>query len=100
MEPFLISANSVDEYGRLIRRQRRYRAPTRGVRVPRELSDFETHCDAMILALTDGAVLAEGTAARLWGLPIPTHVDLDRVVAVRPSGAWQSEQRSMCSVES
>ena len=63
--------------------------------MPRELSDFETHCDAMILALTDDAVLAEGTAARLWGLPIPTHVDLDRVVAVRPSGEWQSKRAAI-----
>jgi len=95
VEPIRICADSVDEHGRLIRRQRRFSAPTRGIRIPRELLSFETHCDAMLLALTEDAVLAESTAARLWGLPLPAKINLHRVVAVRPSGEWQSKRSAI-----
>jgi len=89
MEPFVITADSRDSQGRLIRRQRRFDAPTRGIRVPKAFADFETRCDAALLAMPSEAVLAEATAARLWRLPTPAGLDLEQIVIVRPSGAWQ-----------
>ena len=92
MPAFAVTSSTQDAAGRPIRRQRAYVAPTRGIRLPKDQDTFEARCDAAILALPSSAVLAEVTAARLWGLPVPNRRTMEQVVAVVPPGSWQPQR--------
>lgn len=48
--------------------------PSRGIRVPWGVAQEFDAIIAPILACTPGAVACWGTAARLWNLPLPSHV--------------------------
>ncbi|MFC7489508.1 MULTISPECIES: hypothetical protein [unclassified Knoellia] len=45
---------------------------TRGVKATAEIAEFEGQCRAFALALPDDVAFSHLTAARLWGLPLPS----------------------------
>ena len=85
--------------GRL--RNRSLMSPVRGVRMSAELAgDLESRCRALGLILPDDAAFSHGTAAALWGLPLPRGIDpAEPVHVIGPAGRTVIEARGLAAHE-
>lgn len=70
--PFRVGAEGRDGIGRMVFRSRRFRAPTRGVRIRAVVPlDLPTRCASYALVLPEDTAFAGPTATRLWRAPVP-----------------------------
>ena len=69
---------------------------TRGVRSLQPPPDLATRARAFALALPDDCVFSHVTAARLWGLPLPGHLEADPLLDVTRRTDRARIRRSGC----
>lgn len=93
--PFLVTATGAGALTASAVRQKRYAAPSRGVRIPVDVADRAgvLHAAALLTGAA-GSVLCDVSAAAHWGLPLPPWIALATepvpvAVAVAPGSSRQ-----------
>lgn len=85
--PFLVTAEGAPDLTRGIARSARFTAPSRGLRIPRELRpELMVRGEAVMLAARNDAALWGPSAALVLGLPIPRRLEDGRVHVLVPEG--------------
>lgn len=78
---------------------RRFELPFHGVRAPLGATDLLTRCHAYALRMRDDAAFTSLTAATLWGIPLPTYVEVRRLHVSVPHGRPRPRARGVVGSE-
>lgn len=97
--PFLVADARASGLSRRQVDGARFFRPTSGVRSPIPLDGVTDRASAFTLALPDDAVFSHLTAAQLWGLALPWHLDRQDgpLEVMRESGKFRIERQGCAS---
>lgn len=93
--PFTVSDAVAAGMTRKQLRAARFVAPTRGIRVLRELADDRCVLDALALAARDDHFFSRSTAARIHGMPLPLGFDATDIHVSAPTAGSRMRRRGV-----
>lgn len=73
--------------------------PFHGIRLPRGVDNLQARCHAYALRMRQDAAFTSVTAATLWGIPLPAHVDSTRLHVSVPHGRPRPRSRGIVGTE-
>jgi hypothetical protein len=97
--PFRVSDAVRAGHSRAALDSRHFEMPFHGIRSPLGVSDLLSLCRAYSLRMRQDGAFTSLTAAALWGIPLPAHVDLTRLMVSVPHGRPRPRSRGVVGTE-